>query len=260
MVGYNHLAPREECPARRAAFYLLRGPQLRAYSLDTLNDGKRRAILKAQRAGIVVSRITSLEPLWEDLRALAMSANSRTGYGKPAAFYQTHFQQWQQSLRKEFAKPDREWWGAFQRERLGAYMYGYLVDETLHLANVKIHSDFVKQHAGDLLLYSMVEHGKTLNGCGQVDVGRSAPNSPSVDKWKELHGFERVEVGEHYCYRQPVHIALRCLLRLSRNGSPSQPATATKDKAGSLLQRLRQRAMQMAEHISPPPQHYRLQS
>jgi hypothetical protein len=86
MVGYNHLAPRDECSAGRAAFYLMRGPRLRAYSLDNLNDGKRRAILRAQRAGIVVARITSLEPLWEDLRALAMSANSRTGYGKPAAF------------------------------------------------------------------------------------------------------------------------------------------------------------------------------
>ena len=36
-------------------------------------------------------------------------------------------------------------------------MYGYLVDQTMHLANVKIHTDFVKQHAGDLLLFSLVE-------------------------------------------------------------------------------------------------------
>ena len=189
-----------------------------------------------------------------------MSANSRTGYGKPAEFYEKHFQQWQASLRKEFAKPNREWWGAFHRERLGAYMYGYLVDETLHLANVKIHSDFVKQHAGDLLLFSLVEYGKTLNGCWQVDVGRSAPNSPSVDKWKELHGFERVEFGEHYCYRLPMRMALRCMLFLGRNGSPASTAPTAEDHGSSLVQRLRQRAIQRAERIGPTPRHCRLQS
>ena len=197
LVGYNHLAPRDGRAAGSAAFYLLRGPQLRDYSLHNLSDGKRRAILKAQKGGIAIARITRLEPLAEDLRELAMSATSRTGYGKPAEFYRTHFQQWQESLRKEFAKPGREWWGAFHREKLGAYMYGYLVDQTMHLANVKIHTDFVKQHAGDLLLFSLVEYSKTLSECSQVDVGRSAPDSPSVDKWKELHGFERVEFGEY---------------------------------------------------------------
>jgi hypothetical protein len=260
LLGYNHLAPRDACPAGLAAFYLLRGQALNAYSLESLNDGKRRAILKAQRAGIVISRITSLEPLWEDLRALAMSATARTGYGKPAEFYRTHFQQWQESLRKEFAKPDREWWGAFHQEKLGAYMYGYLVDGTMHLANVKIHADFVKQHAGDLLLYSLVEYSKTLNTCSQVDVGRRSPNSPSVDKWKELHGFERVEFGEHYCYRLPMRMALRCLLRWSRDGGQAQPAFAAENNAGSLVHRLRRRAVQMAERIGPSLQDSRLQS
>jgi hypothetical protein len=251
LLGYNHLAPADACSTGRAAFYLLRGQALRSYSLDNLNDGKRRGILKAQRAGIVITRLTSLEPFWEDLRELAMSATSRTGYGKPAEFYRVHFPQWQESLRREFAKPDREWWGAFRQGRLGAYMYGYLIDHTLHLANVKIHTDFVKQHAGDLLLYWLVEHSKTLSECSQVDVGRSAPNSPSVDRWKELHGFERVEFGEHYCYRLPVRLALRGVLCLSRKGEQPQPASAAEVNGASFLDRLRCQAMQMAERLGP---------
>ena len=219
-IGYNHLTPDFRPDSRRMAFLVYQEHSLKNYCLAGLIHEKRKAIAKAQRSGLTVARLTDLEPLWGDLQQIAISTAERTGYGRPAEYYRNNFPDWQRSIRREFSKPGREWWGVFKGGKLGAYMYAYLIEDTMHLANTKVHTDFMSERASDFLYFSMLEYCRDLRECRTVNTGHSSGNS--VDRFKEAHGFERIEYGDFYTYRAPLSIALSWLVRLhAHRGSQS---------------------------------------
>lgn len=247
-VGYSHLVPAGVPADRRAMFWVVEEPELQAYGMASLNYANRKAVAKAKRSGLTVARITDLEPLWLDLREIAMSMARRTGYGHPAEYYTAHFEEWKQSFQKEFSKPLREWWGVFSEGKLGAYMYAFHVDDTMHLLVCKVHSDFMPLRASDLLYYSMLEYSRDLPGCRRVNTGRGQ-QSEGVDRFKEGHGFKKVEVGEFFTYRPGLSMLLRALLRFHRWRKPSGASRVQGDSGGGKLHALYQRGITMAERI-----------
>lgn len=254
LLGYSHLVPSECAVYHRTAFYVIEGRRLSDYSLDGMNDGKRRAILKARRNGYVVSRIADMEPLWADLQSLAASTAARTGYGKAPEYYVQHYTDWQNSMRREFAKPGREWFGAFHRERLGAYLYSYLIEDTMHLVSTKVSDEFMKGHAKDLLFYEMVEYCKSLSECARVSTGRTAPGAPAVDRWKELHGYVRLEMGEYFAYNRCLALVLKTLMRIPRLRRWAEADHGEADRR-SALGRIAHRTVQLARLVDTDSAH-----
>ena len=246
-VGYSHLVPIGVPANRQACFWVIEGPELRAYGMDSLNHANRKAVAKAQRTGLTVSRITDLEPLWPDLREIAMSMAERTGYGLPAEYYKMHFEEWKQSFRREFSKPLREWWGVFSGGKLGAYMYAFHIDDTLYLQVTKVHSDFMPVRASDYLYFTMLEYARDLTGCTRVNTGRGR-QSAGVDRFKEGHGFRMIEVGEYFTYNPGLSVLLRSLLRFHRRTWPSSSCQGQRGP-DSKVQSLYRRAIKMAERI-----------
>lgn len=220
-LAYSHLAPPDAPGTSRAMYWVIEEPQLRAYGMDALNHANRKAVAKARRSGLTVSRLDDLEPWWTDLREIASSMAERTGYGQPAAYYRTHFEEWKQSFRKEFAKPNREWWGVFSGNKLGAYMYAVQIDDTMHFLVTKVHSDFMPLRASDFLYFTLLEYSRDLPGCRRVNTGRGL-QAAGVDRFKAGHGFQRMEVGEYFACNRALEMPLRWLLRFQRH-FPSAP-------------------------------------
>lgn len=246
-IGYSHLVPTGFPAAHHAMYWVLDEPQLRAYGMDSLKYSNRKAVAKAQRSGLTVSRITNLEPLWSDLRDIAVSMAERTGYGLPAEYYAHHLDEWKISFQKEFSKPLREWWGVFSGKKLGAYMYAFLIDDTMHLVSTKVHSDFMPLRASDLLYFSMLEYSRDLPGCNQVNTGRGW-QSAGVDRFKKGHGFREIEVGEFFRYNKMLKLMLSPVLYLHRCLSSSAGRLGHEgdsSKGSNLLQR----AARIAERI-----------
>ena len=246
-IGYSHLVPPGIPATRRALYWVMEEPQLRAYGMDSVNYANRKAVAKARRSGLVVRRIEDLDPWWSDLREIAMSMAERTGYGLPPEYYATRFEEWKQSFRREFSKPLREWWGVFSGDKLGAYMYSVHIDDTLHLLVTKVHSDFMPLRASDFLYFTMLEYARDLPGCRQVNTGRGLP-AAGVDRFKEGHGFQPLEVGEYFSYNPGLQMLLRPLLRFHRRAGASNVRPEPKVAGGGIPSFYR-RAIQMAERI-----------
>ena len=202
---------------------------------------------KSPNKKFLVRRIEDLDPWWSDLREIAMSMAERTGYGLPPEYYATRFEEWKQSFRREFSKPLREWWGVFSGDKLGAYMYSVHIDDTLHLLVTKVHSDFMPLRASDFLYFTMLEYARDLPGCRQVNTGRGL-QAAGVDRFKEGHGFQPLEVGEYFSYNPGLQMLLRPLLRFHRRAGASNVRPEPKVAGGGIPSFYR-RAIQMAERI-----------
>lgn len=251
-IGYSHLIPQGVPSNQRAEYWFIEEPQLRGYSLENLSYEKRKAISKARRSGLTFSRITDLETLWSDLKEIAISMASRTGYGRPPQYYQMCFKEWQLEIETEFAKPNREWWGIFLKGKLGAYMYAYLIEDTMYLQVTKVHSDFMSLRASDFLYYSIIDYCRGLEECKRVNTGR-ANEVPGVDRFKESLGFQKYEVGEYFQYNTLLTILLRLLLRFHHRVSHNA-CSQGQERLFDSIRSLYRHAIRMAERIELHPQ------
>jgi len=246
LIGYEHLTSVNEFADKRITYFVIREPALRSFCFERLIYEKRKAVAKAKRSNLVVARLTDLAPLWNDMREIAISMAERTGYGKPADYYRNHFPAWRQSISREFFKPQREWWGVFKGNRLGAYMYTYLIDDTMHLVNTKVHSEFMSDRASDYLYFTVLEYCGNLPECKLVNTGHSS--GPSVDRFKESLGFERIEFGDFYSCRVPVRFALRCVQSVHRYLKHGK-VKSNLENSSHLFAKLYRRALGMSKRV-----------
>lgn len=94
-------------------------------------------------------------------------------------------------MRREFAIPGREWWGAFFEGRLIAYYYAYLIGGTMHISASKSHTDHLRMCPNDAMAFSFLQHCAQLPTCHSVIFGDYSPGVPSLTEFKEQFGFEK---------------------------------------------------------------------
>ncbi len=224
-IGYSHLVPASYPTPRRARYWIMEESALRAYSLKSVSYSIRKPVNRAVRHGLTVARLEDLAPWWDDLRSIAISKAERTGYGQSAEFYRVRFDRWQREIAQEFAKPNREWWGVFKGNRLGAYLYGYQIDGTMYLQVAKVHSDFLAEYASYLLYVSVLEYCRDLPGCRRVNAG-ALTEAAGVNEFQQKQGFQLAESGEYTAYNPAVRLLLKAVRKLPPPREPADPASA----------------------------------
>lgn len=172
---------------------LLHRDKLKDFSIKSLSSSKRARVRKGLKF-VEIKKIEDIEPVIDNIRDVCISTAIRTNHGLPPGYYLKKYKKWRSWLMKEFSLPNREWWGAYFNNSLIAYMYGVLIDDTMYDFTAKSHTDFLDKCPNDALIFTFLEYCKNLTGCNQVIFGDWSKNVPSLNKFKENFGFEKVEL------------------------------------------------------------------
>jgi hypothetical protein len=219
-LRYRFLTPDQAGANHAMAFMVLAEDRLRAFSFDTLPHEKRKAINRAEKTGLRVQRLCSLEDQWPALKQIFISNATRTGYGLPPAYYETHEAQWKADLRREFALADRDWFAAFAGETVVAYLYCVLVEETALLLVTKFNAAFLESRPSDALHFHALSYYRDQPACRRVSAGSVNANVATIDRFKSRFGFEPTSYPAFQWTNRallaPLRFGLSCLAGLCR--------------------------------------------
>ena len=195
-IRYSHVVPAGSgTPGRMRTRLVIQGDNLKNYSLQNIADRKRRqAINKAVRCGFKTGLIQDLEKHRRDLHDIYISNAARNQHGLPAQWYVEHEEEWWRNLAREHALPGRDWFGAFHGEKLVAFLYNCLVDDTAVMLVAKSHRDYLVSDPNDLLWFDSFLHYQAMPECRRIDAGWAIPVPPTVDWRKRSLGFESAEL------------------------------------------------------------------
>lgn len=196
-IRYSHVVPgADAAQARRTRSRLvIQGDQLKNYSLPGIADRKRRqAINKAVRTGIRIDLIRDPEKHRGDLLEIYASNAARNRHGLPAEWYREHEDEWWRNLAQEFALAHREWFGAFQGDRLVAFLYVSLVEDTAMMRVAKANQAFLVSDPNDLLWFEMIRFYQAIPACRRIDAGWAIHVPETIDWRKRSLGFEVAEL------------------------------------------------------------------
>lgn len=209
-IRYSHVVPAAAAAqARRTRPRLvIQDDQMKNYTLQGLADRKRRqAINKAVRTGIRIDLIRDLEKHRRDLLEIYVSNAARNRHGLPEQWYLEHEEEWWRNLAREFALAHREWFGAFQGDKLVSFLYVSLVEDTAIMRVAKGNKAFLVSDPNDLLWYEMILHYQRIPECRRIDAGWAIHVPPTIDWRKRSMGFEAVELPI-YDRTNPVALGL----------------------------------------------------
>jgi hypothetical protein len=192
VLGYSHLVDDPEIANKYWPVMMLKEESLELFSISALSSSKRARVRKGLKLN-EVRKIANIDPVITEMQQICISAAKRTGHGRPPEYYVKNAGEWEAFMRKEFAIPGREWWGAFQGDVLVAYYYAYLVDETMFISAAKSHSDYLQNCPNDALLFSFLEFCRGLEDCRRVIFGDWS-DAPSLNEFKERYGFQKVDL------------------------------------------------------------------
>lgn len=192
-IRYSHVVPAvDAAQARRTRSRLvIQGDKLKDYSLQGIADRKRRqAINKAVRTGIRIDLIGDLEKHRRDLLEIYESNAARNRHGLPEGWYREHEDEWWRNLAQEFALAHREWFGAFQGDKLVAFLYVSLVEDTAVMRVAKANKAFLVSDPNDLLWFEMIQFYQKNPACRRIDAGWAIHVPETIDWRKRSLGFE----------------------------------------------------------------------
>jgi len=217
-IRYEHAIPGGGTPAVRTKTRLMiAGDKLENYDLQSIPDRKRRqAINKAVRCGIKIGRILDLEKHRGDLQEIYVSNAARNQHGLPAQWYVEHEAQWWRNLVREHALPGRDWFGAFSGDKLVAFLYNCLVEDTAVMLVAKGNKAYLVSDPNDLLWHEAILHYRELAACRRIDAGWAIHVPPTIDWRKRSLGFADVEIPV-FAHANPLALGVvRGVLRLAR--------------------------------------------
>jgi hypothetical protein len=195
LVRYTHVVPAGTAAGKTRTRLLLHGEKFKNYSLQILADRKRRqAITKAVRCGLRTERIVDLEKHRRDLLEIYTTNAARNRHGLSEEWYIEHEAEWWGGLMQEFSLPGRDWFGTFHGEKLVAFLYNCLVDDTAVMLSAKSNKAFLISDPNDLVWFDAIMHYKDIAECRRVDAGWAIAVPPTVDWRKRSLEFEPVEL------------------------------------------------------------------
>jgi hypothetical protein len=202
LLGYSHIVKEEEHANKHWSIMLLQNEKFRDFSIKGLPESKRKRIKKGLRLN-EVRRIEDIGPVLEDMRKICIAVAIRTEHGKPPEYYTRSYDKWKKFMTTEFSLPGREWWGTFHEGSLIAYHYAVHIDDTMYHIATKGHADFLDRCPNDALIFTFLDYCRGLEGCEQVHTGDWCKDKPSLNRFKEYFGFERVDLPV-YAWRNPL--------------------------------------------------------
>lgn len=195
-IQYSHVVPGIGASNRQRTRtrLLLQGENLKGYSLESLDRKRRQAVNKAVRCGFRTELIQDLQKHRADLHEIYISNAIRNKHGLPHQWYIENEGQWWADLVRENALAGRDWFGVFQGEKLVAFLYACLVDDTAVWFVTKSNMEFLSSDPNDLLWFDVITHYKNVAACRRLDAGWAIPVPPTIDWRKRRLGFEPVEL------------------------------------------------------------------
>lgn len=199
-LGYKHLVSDDQSANKYWPVMLLSKNKLKDYTIYTVSPSKRAQVRKGLK-NVEIKRIQDIEPVIEDVKNICISTRQRTNHGKPEKYYLTR--EWRSWITKEFALSKREWWGAYYKGKLIAYIYCVQIEETMFIYAAKSHTDFLGKCPNDALIFTFINYCKDLPNCNQIIFGDGGPVAQSVSAFKEKLGFEEINLPV-YAHYNPI--------------------------------------------------------
>ena len=207
-LGYSHLVNEAQYANNYWAAMILRSDKLKDFSLQNISANKRKRIRKGLRL-TEVKKITNIEEVINDIQKICISMANRTRHGLPAEYYVKQYHKWKSFMTKEFNLPNREWWGAYYDGILVAYRYDVLIDNAMCFLATKSHSEHLDKCPNDALMFTFIEYCKSLEDCIELNAGDWNESRQTINRFKELFGFERVDLPMYTKYNPLVIFSKR---------------------------------------------------
>lgn len=206
-IGYSHVVPDAAEASHTWDVMMLGGERLKGFEIGYLKPRKRTAVRKALKE-LEIRRIDHIGPVLSAMNELSIATAKRTGHGRPPQYYIKKRSEWERFMRREFAIPGREWWGAFLEGRLLSYYYSYLINGTMIISAAKSDTAYLKLNPNDAVTFSFLEYCARLPDCHAVIYGDYSPEVKSLNEFKEQFGFEKKSL--------PVYRAESPLFKIAR--------------------------------------------
>lgn len=238
-LGYDHQVRRPEEGNQWRSTMVLERDGLDGYGFSKLPSKKRNQV----RRGLSrcdIRPITDIDRCVERMREITVAQvlrqEQRAGAPYPAANLIRAAEAWRQRVRREFALPGRDWWGAFVGEALAAYARTYWVEGDLVFQQTKIDVAFGKSCPMDALYFTILEQASRNSACRRVINGR--PMHESLNHFKTEYLFKEVEYPYYYSRARLTETAKKCWLAYRRwtratKGRPSATAPGGTESAVS---------------------------
>ena len=213
-LGYSHVVTDKKFANGVWSVMLLSEDRLKTYDFKSISSSKRARVRKGLKHS-EVRRIENIESVLEEMRDICISTAKRTRHGLPPEYYIKNYEKWCRYIKKEFSLSNREWWGVFFQDKLIAYFYAYMIDHTMFIVTAKSHTDFLDKCPNDCLLFKFLKYCRDLADCRQVIFGDWAPDTPTLNKFKEKYGFKKVDLPVYKKYN-PIILSTKRLLKFKR--------------------------------------------
>ena len=192
LLGYSHPVHRAEEGNRTLATMELDRGTLDGYGLEKLPQKKRNQVRRAMER-CEIRLIADLESWLERMREINLGQAVRLGAEGAVSpeRYTRDAEDWRAQIRREFALPGREWWGAFVDGRLAAYLRTYQVEDVRIIQQTKADPECYCHKPMDALYHAVLAHAAADPGCRRIVNG--SPLHGSLNHFKEQFLFRTVE-------------------------------------------------------------------
>ncbi len=205
-LGYSHLVSDNVPSNKNWSVLMLNKDKLEDFSIKSLSSSKRAQVRKGLRL-TEVKIIEDIESVMDDMKGICISMSMRTGYGKPANYFADHYEEWKASLIKQCTISSKERWGSFYNGSLIAFMNIEQIDHTVIVTNAQSHTEHLDKCPNDALIFSIMEHCKTLGNCQNIIFGDWS-DVPSLNTFKQKYGY--------YKYDFPVYVKYNFLVPITK--------------------------------------------
>jgi hypothetical protein len=214
-LKYSHMVSNKSLANAFWSVMFLKQEKLKNFSMKSLSSSHRARVRKGLNQ-LEIKKINQIEPVIDDIKNICISTAIRTNHGKPPEYYVNNYQNWKSWIIKEFNIPKREWWGAYNQKSLVAYMYSVHINDIMYNFTAKSHTDFLDKCPNDALIFTFLEYCSTLDGCKHIIFGDWGNNLPTLNRFKEKYGFEKVDLPMYEYYNPLVKLAIKTNRFISR--------------------------------------------
>ena len=216
-LGHSHFVPEEGIANAHAQYMVIENDDLRSFCLEQLSSKKRNQVRKGLKC-CDVKRITDIETCIEETQDICISHSTRGSvtrekYHVSEAFFTEQADTWKAQMRRDFNSDGRIWMGAWQGNRLVAYVVTLQVENTMIIEKAKSHTDFLQFCPSDALYFRVLEAAATNETCTRIF--NSRPQRPGIDRFKKQFLFSPTLIPM-YISNVFLYDAGKCLVRFLR--------------------------------------------
>lgn len=195
IAGFTHLAAPGSLS--NGVYRTIVNDDVKRYSLRQFRSGRQRTKIRAGLTSVEVRPVTQLEDLIVDGYGVYASWRERTGWGadkRDRAVYED----W---ITRAFHRPRRIVLGAYQNDKLVAFMLPAAVCHVASLSFIASHTDALEAHPNDALYHAFLCIARQTLGIEIANFGTTS-SKPTLDEFKLRYG--KVKEFPSYTWINPA--------------------------------------------------------